>query len=223
MEREIFRFVSSYGALFVGGIIFLECVCVPVPGETALLTASVYAATGNGPYIGSIIVAAVAGAACGNLVAFWIGRRYGFELLLRYGDYVRLNRSRLKIAQYLFLRHGGKFVICARLIPMLRSFAGMLAGANCMPTTSFVIANLTGALLWVGMDCTVAFFFFKELRKFAAWDGIAIGSVIVVGAAAVAVGWTRYERRLRSCAERMLPGDLKPPGLALPGDAQRCG
>ena len=99
----------------------------------------------------------------------------------------------------------------------------MLAGANCMPTTGFVIANLTGALLWVGMDCTAAFFFSKELSKFAAWDEIAIGSVIVVGAAAAAAGWTRYERRLRSCAEQMLPGDLKPPGLALPGEVRQRG
>ncbi len=203
--------ISPYGPLLVGGIILLECICVPVPGETVLLAASVYASTGHGPGIESIFAAGVAGAVCGNLIAFWIGRRYGLEMLLRYGNVIRLNRSRLKIGQYLFLRHGGKFVVFARLIPLLRSCAGMLAGANCMPTTNFAIANLTGALLWVGMDCTAAFFFLKELRRFAVWDGIAIVSIIILGVGAAAVGWARYEGRLRACAERALPDDL-PPG-----------
>lgn len=211
LPGDIVGLISPYGPLLVGGMILLECICIPIPGETILLTAAGYASTGHGPGIESIFAAGIAGAVCGNLIAFWIGRRYGLEMLLRYGSYIRLNRTRLKIGQYLFLRHGKKFVIFARLIPLLRSFAGILAGANCMPPTSFAIANLVGAFLWVGMDCTAAFFLLKELRRFAVWDAIAILSIIILGVGAVAMGWARYERRLKACAERSLPDDLKVP------------
>lgn len=206
---DFLRLISSYGALFVGGIIALECTCIPVPGETVLLTASAYAGMARGPNIWSVFIAGIVGAVLGNLIAFWIGRHYGYKLLWRYGGYVRLNQSRLKIGQYLFLRHGGKFVLFARFVPLLRSIAGVLAGVNCMPRIRFVNSSVAGAVLWVGVDCTAAFFLGEELSRFTAWAGIALACLIVLAAVTIGLGWKRYEKLLQRRADQALPGDLQ--------------
>src|SRR5262245_49724172 len=83
----------GYGAVFV--LIFLESAGIPLPGETALVTASVLAATTEGLDISLIIIAAAAGAILGDNLGFWVGHRYGFAFLRRYGRYVRLSEDRI--------------------------------------------------------------------------------------------------------------------------------
>src|ERR1700680_126117 len=120
---------------------------IPVPGETALIAAAVYAGTTNNVSIWPIIAAAAAGAIAGDTVGFWIGRTLGYSLLLRYGPYIRLTESRLKVGQYLFLRHGGKIVFFGRFFPVLRVVAALLAGANCMPWPRFFLYNAAGGIM----------------------------------------------------------------------------
>ena len=108
-------------------MIALESVGIPVPGETVLVAAAIYAGTTHQLHIASVIGAAIIGAIVGNVVAFSIGQVYRYRLLRRYGGYLHLNESRIKIGQYLFLRHGGKVVFVARFVPVLRGVAGILA------------------------------------------------------------------------------------------------
>ncbi len=75
------------------------------------------------------------------MIGYAIGREFGYWLLLRYGNYVRMTESRIKLGQYLFLRHGGKIVFVAQFVPVLRTFAGIFAGANVMPWRDFLVAN----------------------------------------------------------------------------------
>ena len=125
--------ISAYGVWLIAGMIALESVGVPVPGETVLVAAAIYAGSTHHLHIASVIGAGIVGAIVGNIVAFLVGRVYGYRLLRRYGSYLHLNKSRIKIGQYLFLRHGGKVVFFARFVAVLRSVAGILAGANRMP------------------------------------------------------------------------------------------
>ena len=75
-----------------------------------------------------------AGAAIiGRMIGYVIGREYGYWLLLRYGGYLWITQSRIKLGQYLFLRHGGKIILIAQFLPVLRSIAGIFAGASRMP------------------------------------------------------------------------------------------
>ena len=98
----------GYGAVFV--LIFLESAGVPLPGETALVTASALAATTEGLDISLIITAAAAGAILGDNLGFWVGHRYGFAFLRRYGRYVRLSEDRIMICQWLFRQYGGRVI-----------------------------------------------------------------------------------------------------------------
>jgi membrane protein DedA with SNARE-associated domain len=131
---------------------------------------------GASTILGSLIVGT---AIVGAIVAFLVGRVYGYRLLRRYGSYLHLNESRIKIGQYLFLRHGGKVVFFARFVAVLRSVAGILAGANRMPWPSFIVADVAGAVAWVGIYSIGAYLFGEALMKLAVPVGIALGVVVV--------------------------------------------
>jgi membrane protein DedA with SNARE-associated domain len=198
--------ISAYGPVFVGAVLALECLCIPLPGETVLLSAAVYAGKTHDINIWAVFAAGVAGAVGGNLLAFWFGRKYGHGLLWRYGSYLHLTPARLRLGQYLFLRHGGKFVILARFVPVLRSVAGALAGANCMPVGRFMVANLAGAIAWVALDCSCAYSLGRVLARLAPWVGIALLCVVLLLVAGLALFLKRHEKRLALEAERVLCG-----------------
>ncbi|WP_170631321.1 DedA family protein, partial [Acinetobacter baumannii] len=102
------------------------------PGETALVTAALYAGTTHRIGILPVIAVAAAAAILGDNIGYLIGRSIGLRLIERYGQYVRLDQARLKIGHYLFLRHGGTIVFFGRFVAFLRAFAALLAGTNRM-------------------------------------------------------------------------------------------
>ena len=84
------QLISSYGSFVVAIVIALECIGLPLPGEAVLIVAAIYSGQTNELSIVHVIVAAVLGGIVGNLAGYWIGREYGYRLLLRYGPHVRL-------------------------------------------------------------------------------------------------------------------------------------
>jgi len=210
LTHDLTSLISAYGSWLVAAIITLECIGIPAPGETTLIAAAIYAGTTHELSIWSVVVAGVLGGISGNLIAFWIGREFGYRLLLRYRTYLHLNSSRIKIGQYLFLRYGSKVVFFARFAAVLRSIVGLLAGANYMPWRSFLIANVTSAIAWVGAYCLGAYYLGQEITRLAAPVAIAFGIMVVAIIVLVAVFLARYERRLEIAAERALPGPLRP-------------
>ena len=210
MTHHLTSLISAYGGWLVAVIIALECIGLPLPGETILVAAAIYAGSTHELSIWSVFVAAVLGGIVGNSIAFWVGREFGYRLLLRYGSYLHLSAARIKIGQYLFLRYGSKVVFVARFIPLLRSIVGFLAGANYMPWRDFTIANVAGAVAWVGLDAFGAYYLGEAMRRLAAPVGIALGIVVVGIIVLVAAFLARHEGRLEAEAERALPGPLRP-------------
>src|SRR5262245_45711407 len=154
-----------YGAWFVAALIALESAGLPVPGETSLITAGILAGTARGPAIWAVIIAGVGGATVGNLIGYGIGRALGYRLLARYGTYVGLTPARLKIGQYLFRRYGVVILIGSRFLPVARSVAAVLAGANRMPPGRFVLGTIVGAALWAPAIATAAYLFGEEITR----------------------------------------------------------
>src|SRR6516225_1292665 len=140
--------IHEYGLVAVAAIIGLECLGLPVPGETALLGAAIYAGTKHDFNINAVIVAAAVAAIAGRMIGYVIGHKFGSWLLLRYGRYVGLTTGRIKLGQYLFLRYGGKIVFFAQFVPVLRTLAGPFAGANLMPWRNFIFANVVSSCVW---------------------------------------------------------------------------
>src|SRR5579864_1833491 len=98
---ELLRFLASYGYWAVLLFVAIESTGIPLPGETMLLVAAIYAGTTHQLSIALDIVAAASGAILGDNLGFWVGREGGYRLLRRYGHYVRLEERRLKLGQYL--------------------------------------------------------------------------------------------------------------------------
>src|SRR5262245_46220223 len=141
--------IHHYGGWVVFWLVFLEAVGLPLPGETILVSAAIYAGTTQNIGIGLVLIAGILGATLGSFVGFAIGRRYGYPLLLGYGGYIGLTETRLKIGQYLFQRYGIGLVLTARFVAFFRSLLSLVAGANRMPFANFAIASTAGGIVWV--------------------------------------------------------------------------
>src|ERR1700739_3675160 len=203
--------IHAYGLLAVGAVVGLECIGFPLPGETALLAAAVYAGTKHDLNIVSVIIVAAATAIVGRMIGYVIGREYGYWLLLRYGNYVRMTEGRIKLGQYLFLRHGGKIVFIAQFIPVLRTFAGIFAGANVMPWRNFLVTNAAGAFLWAVSYGYAAYALGREFERLEGPLVIIVAIITVVLFIAGGVFVHRHEAQLAAEAERAMPGPLQLP------------
>jgi membrane protein DedA with SNARE-associated domain len=126
----------------------LESSGLPLPGETVLVCASIYAGTRQGLDIRLVVGTAACGAILGDNVGFWAGRRFGRKLLLKYGHLIRIDSRHLALGEYFFARYGGAIVFCGRFVAFLRVYAAILAGANRLPPLEFTIYNATGGLAW---------------------------------------------------------------------------
>jgi membrane protein DedA with SNARE-associated domain len=85
-----------------------------------------------------------------------------------------ITESRIKLGQYLFLRHGGKIIFIAQFIPVLRSIAGILAGANRMPWPRFMLTNIIGAFLWATLFGLAAYFAGSASRTVVGVGGVGV-------------------------------------------------
>jgi membrane protein DedA with SNARE-associated domain len=208
---SIAHLVHAYGLIVVAAVTCLESIGLPFPGETVLILASIFAGTKHDLNIVSVVLTAASGAIVGQMIGYVIGREFGYWLLLRYGRYLRITESRIKIGEYLFLRHGGKIVIVARFVPVLRSLAGILAGANRMPWRQFLLANVVGAVVWAAFFGFAAYMLGRQVERVAGPMVVVIGVVTVIVIIAAAIFAARHEAQLTAEAERALPGPLKLP------------
>src|SRR5262245_59879520 len=125
---------------------------LPLPGESVLVLAAMYA-TQHAHSITAVVAAAAVGAVLGDNVGYWIGREFGYRLLRRHGSRVGLSPNKIKLGQYLFLRHGGTVVFFGRFVAVLRVLAAVLAGVNRMDWRRFLVANAAGAILLACAGC----------------------------------------------------------------------
>ncbi len=148
--------LDHYGYLAVGGFITLEDFGIPVPGETILIAAAVYAGAGR-LNIFVVGLVAVLAAVIGDNIGYAIGFFGGRALVLRFGKYVRLTAERLDKAEAFFARYGGVVVTGARFIEGLRQANGIVAGISRMAWPRFVAFNALGAVLWVAVWTSVGY------------------------------------------------------------------
>jgi membrane protein DedA with SNARE-associated domain len=204
--------LSNFGYLAVFALIGIESLGIPAPGETMLVTAAVYAgATGN-LLIEGVIAAAVAGAIVGDNIGYAIGRKGGYRLLLRYGPKLRIKQSHLKVARYVFERHGGKVVFFGRFIAILRTYAAFLAGVGQMEWKRFLAWNAAGGLVWGTIFGLLGFYGQKAFERLSTPINVSLGVLGLIGIVAFTLLLRRRTERLADVAERAYPGPLTDPG-----------
>jgi membrane protein DedA with SNARE-associated domain len=148
--------LDHYGYLAVGGFIMLEDFGVPVPGETILIAAAVYAGAGRLNIVAVGLIAVLA-AMVGDNIGYAVGFFGGRALVLRWGRYVGLTSGRLDRAEGFFARYGGAVVAGARFLEGLRQANGIVAGTVRMPWLRFAAFNALGAALWVSVWASVGY------------------------------------------------------------------
>lgn len=195
----------SYGAVFA--LVALESLGVPLPGETMLITAALYAGSTGHLDIWLIIATAAGAAIVGDNIGFAIGRYGGFALLRRYGKKIHIDEKRLKVGRYIFKCHGGKVVFFGRFVSILRTYAAFLAGANRMHWLRFLAFNAAGGIIWAAAYGIAYFYFGKGLKSLQTPADVGIGAV----ALAIMIGFLVYAKRkeneLAKRAEEVLPDD----------------
>ena len=210
-EHQLQRWLSEYGYLAVFVLVGIESIGVPVPGETMLIVAAVYAGAAGKLSIALVALAAAAGAIVGDSLGYAIGRHGGWRLLRRYGHYVRLDEGKLKLGRYLFMRHGGKVVFFGRFVGILRTYSAALAGANHMRFRRFFGFNASGGVIWAAAYA-FGYYYLADLIDAL---GPPVGIALIVISALVAVGMLILIRRNLAAweerAERALPGPLWAP------------
>lgn len=203
--------LATYGYLAVFIFVGVESLGVPVPGETMLVTAAIYAGTTGRLSIFWVIVASSAGAIVGDNIGYAIGRTGGYRLLKRYGRYIRLDENRLRLGQYLFRKQGPKVVFFGRFVSVLRIFAAFLAGVNRMHWRLFLIFNAAGGIVWSTIYGVAAFLLGKQLLQLSGRLDLVLAVIGVALIITVIVFLRRNEARLQREADKAMPGRLKAP------------
>ncbi len=159
LDRHLGAFVAEHGAwvyALLFAIVFCETglVVTPfLPGDSLLFVAGGVAAVG-GMDLAAVMATLVAAALCGDNVNYWVGRWAGPHV---FGKLI--NPAHLERAHAFYERHGGKTIILARFVPIVRTYAPFVAGVGRMPYPRYLAFCVAGALLWVGSLCTAGFFF----------------------------------------------------------------
>ncbi len=196
--------LGEYGYGVVFAVIGLEAMGAPLPGESLIIAAAIYAATTGRLGIVGVVGAAIAGAIMGDNFGYLIGRWAGFPLLRRYGRHVGLTDRRLTLGRYLFDRQGPKVVFFGRFIAILRTFAALLAGANRMDWRSFLLWNAVGGIVWATLYGTGAYLLGDLITRITGPLAIVLGGAGAVVVVVAVILLRRNESRLEDKAEQAM-------------------
>jgi membrane protein DedA with SNARE-associated domain len=184
---------SQIGYPVLGALVLGESAGIPLPGETALITAGALIADGHLSYPLVVLVATLA-ATTGDTIGYWVGRRKGRGWILRPGRFEAHRRDAVERADRFFDRFGIATVFFQRFIPGIRIVGALCAGAARMPWRNFALANASGAFTWAASVAGLS----ALVGSTAAFAGAAIG--FVFGGITLAVVAVRQRRRLKQQA-----------------------
>jgi membrane protein DedA with SNARE-associated domain len=192
----------EYGYPVIFLAIMLESIGLPLPGESLMIAAALYAANTHQLNILVIVPLAAAGAICGDQIGYGVGRWIGPRVLARWGHKIGLTDERLELGQFLFRKYGGAVVFFGRFVAFLRTFAALLAGANHMPWHNFLLWNCLGGIGWTCLYGVGAYVVGDSAKRINGPMGL--GLAVICGAALLAavIFVHRNETRLLTDAQR---------------------
>ena len=209
LTHDLTSLLATYGYLAVFVFVAVESVGIPVPGETMLVAAALYAGSTHRLEIGLVVAAAALGAILGNVIGYTVGRIGGYPLLRRYGAAIGIDARRLRLGQFLFRRHGGKVVFFGRFVWILRTFAALLSGANLMGWRRFALFTLGGGVTWASLYGLSAYALGGQVGRLSTPFGVALVLVAAMAIVAFIIFVRRNEARLQAEADRSLDPDAR--------------
>ena len=201
---DVYRLLSNiqgliqYGALLlICGIVFVETglfIGFFLPGDSLLVTAGIFAAAGH-LHLGLLLLLVSMCAVAGDQVGYWIGRRAG-QTLYKRDDSLLFKKRHLERAHEFYDRYGGKTIVLARFVPVVRTFAPPVAGAANMEYRKFVFYNIAGGILWVWSMVLLGYSLGSSIPDIDSRIHIVVAVVIVLSVipAVVEVVRQRYRK-----------------------------
>ncbi|TAN52974.1 MAG: DedA family protein [Betaproteobacteria bacterium] len=199
LDRHLAAFVAQHGTwvyALLFAIVFCETglVVTPfLPGDSLLFVVGTIAAAG-GMDILAVMAVLVAAALCGDNVNYWIGRWTGPHVF-HFRESRWLNPRYLERTHAFYARHGGKTVVIARFVPIVRTYVPFVAGVGTMPYLRFLAFSVVGALLWVLSLC-LAGYFFGSLAIVKNNLSLVIVLIVLVSVSPGLVAWLRHRAAL---------------------------
>lgn len=162
IDAHLVQITTQYGALtylVLFGIIFAETgfVITPfLPGDSLLFAAGAIAALGS-LNVFFLLAVLMAAAIIGDTVNYWIGHFFGQQIVA--SKWIPINQEHIDKTKAFYAKHGGKTIILARFVPIVRTFAPFVAGVGSMSYSHFLLYNVIGGVVWVGIFTLAGFFF----------------------------------------------------------------
>jgi membrane-associated protein len=195
------------GTLLVCVIVFIETgffVGFFLPGDSLLVTAGVFAASGQ-LRLSELILLVPLCAIVGDQVGYWIGRKAG-QALYRREDSLVFRKRHLQRAHDFYEKYGGKTVILARFVPIVRTFCPPVAGAAGMNYGTYLAYDIAGGLLWVGSMILGGYFLGRQIPNISENIHYVIAVVIFLSILPAIIGFLRARS-----AEHGKPSSLPQP------------
>jgi membrane-associated protein len=192
--RELIRWG---GAPLVCFIVFIETgffVGFFLPGDSLLVTAGIFAAADVVP-LRWLLLPVMACAIVGDQIGYWIGRTAGQALYHRKESFF-FRRSHLQRAHEFYEKYGGRAVIFARFVPIIRTFCPPVAGAALMPYARYVAFDVLGGIFWVGAMILGGFFLGRSVPNIGQRIHYVIAVVIVLSVLPAIISLLRARRSI---------------------------
>jgi membrane-associated protein len=192
--RELIRWG---GAPLVCFIVFIETgffVGFFLPGDSLLVTAGIFAAADVVP-LRWLLLPVMACAIVGDQIGYWIGRTAGQKLYNRKESFF-FRRSHLQRAHEFYEKYGGRAVIFARFVPIIRTFCPPVAGAALMPYARYVAFDVLGGIFWVGAMILGGFFLGRSVPNIGQRIHYVIAVVIVLSVLPAIISLVRARRSI---------------------------
>jgi membrane-associated protein len=202
LDKHLNEIIGQYGAwtyLILFLIVFCETglVVTPfLPGDSLLFAAGAFAALGSLNVFWLFVLLSIA-AIVGDTINYWIGHWVGPKVFYR--ENVRfLNKKHLERTHEFYERYGGKTIIIARFVPIIRTFAPFVAGIGSMTYGRFIAYNVIGGVAWVAI-CVFAGYYFGNLEIVKGNFSLVIIAIVLISVAPMGVEYIRHRlRRARS-------------------------
>jgi membrane-associated protein len=192
--------------LVVSIIVFIETgffVGFFLPGDSLLVTAGVFSAAGAVP-LKWLLLPVMLCAIAGDQIGYWIGRGAGAAIYRR-EDSLFFKRRHLQRAHDFYTKYGGKTVILARFIPIIRTFCPPVAGAAGMPYTTYLVYDIFGGTLWVGTMILGGYFLGRSIPNISQKIHYVILVVIFLSLLPVIISFWNAHRATRSPVNTDVP------------------
>jgi len=189
--------IRTGGAPLVCTIVFIETgffVGFFLPGDSLLVTAGIFAAAGVVP-LRWLLLPVMGCAILGDQIGYWIGRKAG-PAIYRKEDSFLFRRSHLQRAHDFYEKYGGRAVIFARFVPIIRTFCPPVAGAAAMPYSRYLLFDIFGGVFWVGAMILGGYSLGRSVPNIGQRIHYVIAAVVVVSLLPAGISVLRARRSI---------------------------